>query len=68
MAKQMVVVDYGLCHPENCSRGICTAVGACPQKVIKQECPYEMPDINPSVCMGCGLCAQSCPLKAIRMM
>jgi len=68
MAKQTAVVDYEKCHPEKCDKGICLAVLACPNKVLRQEAPYEMPDPNPSMCVGCSLCAQACPLKAIRMM
>ncbi len=68
MPRQMAVVDYKKCHPEKCDSGICLAVFACPNKVLKQEAPYEMPAPNPSMCVGCGLCAQACPLKAIRMM
>jgi translation initiation factor RLI1 len=65
--KKMSVVDYKKCQPEQCDKGICLAVLACPNEVLKQEAPYEMPDPNPSMCVGCGLCAQACPLKAIRM-
>jgi len=68
MPKQMAMVDYTICQPENCDKGICLAVLACPNKVLKQEAPYEMPDPNPTMCVGCGLCAQACPLKAIRVM
>ena len=68
MPKQRAMVDYGVCQPEKCKGGICLAVLACPNKVLKQEEPYEMPDPNPSMCVGCGLCAVACPLKAIRLM
>jgi translation initiation factor RLI1 len=67
MPKQMVMVDYRKCQPENCEEGICLAALACPHKILKQEAPYEMPDPNPSMCVGCGVCAQACPLKAIRV-
>jgi len=68
MPKQRAMIDYGKCQPEKCDQGICLAVLGCPKKVLKQEAPYEMPDPNPSMCVGCGLCAQACPLKAIRAM
>ena len=68
MPKPVAVVDYRKCHPERCDRGDCLAVLACPNKVLKQEAPCEMPDPNPTMCVGCGLCVQACPLKAIRMM
>ena len=68
MPKQMAVVDYGQCQPEKCDNGICLAVLASPSKILKQEAPYEMPDPSPAMCVGCGLCVQACPLKAIRLM
>jgi translation initiation factor RLI1 len=66
--KPIAVVNYQACQPEKCDKGICAAVLACPNKVLKQEAPYEMPDPNPTMCVGCGKCAQACALKAIRMM
>jgi translation initiation factor RLI1 len=68
MAKPRAMVDYRRCQPERCDKGICLAVLACPLKVLEQEAPYDMPDPDPALCMGCGLCVQACPLKAIPMM
>jgi len=68
MPTKMAVVDYSRCQPDKCEQGICLAVLACPNKILTQEAPYEMPDPNPSMCVSCGLCVQACPLKAIRLM
>jgi ferredoxin len=51
-----------------CENGICTAAGACPRKLIKQEDPYDIPMTDPSLCKGCGDCAKACPAKAIMIM
>ena len=67
MPKQMAMLDYERCQPEKCDKGICLAVSACPNNILKQEAPYEMPDLDPAMCVGCGLCAQACPLKAVRL-
>jgi translation initiation factor RLI1 len=68
MPKQMAVIDYRKCRPEKCDHGICRAVLACPNKVLKQEAAYEMPDPPLTLCVGCSLCTQACPLKAVQMM
>jgi translation initiation factor RLI1 len=64
--KQMVAVDYHRCQPEKCDGGVCLAVLACPQKVLKQPAPYEMPEPI-AMCVGYGICGQACPAKAIQM-
>jgi NAD-dependent dihydropyrimidine dehydrogenase PreA subunit len=64
--KQMVAVDYHRCQPEKCDGGVCLAVLACPQEVLKQPAPYEVPEPI-ATCVGCGLCGQACPVKAIQM-
>ena len=66
MPKPQAAVDAGKCHPEKCSKGICVAALACPTKTMKQEAPYEIP-FPFGLCKGCGICALSCPFKAIRM-
>ena len=68
MPKPRVVADHRNCQPEQYDEGICLAVLVCPHKILGQEAPYEMPDPNPAMCVGCGICAQACPLKAIQMM
>lgn len=65
MPKKMAVVDYKDCRPEECEKGICLAVLACPKKLLRQEENYEAPDPVPNMCLGCGLCVQACPLKAV---
>ena len=65
MPKKIAVIVYQDCSPEDCEQGICAALPACPRKLLSQEEAYEMPDPVPNLCLGCGLCIQSCPKKAI---
>jgi len=67
MPKRMAVIDYADCQPGICEKGICQAVLVCPRKLLKQEDPFEMPDSYPNMCLGCGVCVQACPKKAVKM-
>ena len=67
MPKKTVIVDYKVCEPSLCKDGICQAALLCEKKILTQEAPFEMPDIKPSMCLGCSLCMQACPKKAILM-
>lgn len=68
MPKQMAVVNYRQCHPQECEKGFCLAVLACPKKILGQEEPYEMPDILANICLGCAKCVQACPMEAVLLM
>jgi len=69
MPKKVATVDYTKCCPEKCDGGVCVAARECEHGSLKQEIPYETPEINPSKwCHGCAKCVKACPLKAIRML
>lgn len=69
MPKKVAVVDYTRCNPEKCDCGTCLAAGECEHGNLRQESPYETPEINPSKwCHGCARCVQACPLEAIRIL
>ncbi len=67
MAGKLALVDYSRCDPEKCGGGVCAAVLACPRKLLDQEAPYEAPMADALPCRGCGDCARTCPLKAIKV-
>jgi translation initiation factor RLI1 len=68
MAKKVAVVDYNMCHPEQCDGGVCLAAVECEHGSLIQTDPYETPEVNPAKwCHGCAKCSTACPLKAIRM-
>jgi translation initiation factor RLI1 len=67
MARKLALLDYNKCQPEKCENGICTAVLACPSKLLKQGVPYTVPEPEPFACRACGDCTRACPQKAIRI-
>lgn len=68
MPKKAIVVDYQACDPQQCDHGICQSALLCERNVLTQEAPYEMPDANASMCLGCALCTQACPKGAVHLM
>lgn len=66
--KSFAAIDYTKCSPQKCDQvnGICPAIYACSQKIIKQiDGPFEPPAIFNDLCMGCWDCIESCPMEAI---
>jgi hypothetical protein len=59
--KPRAMVDYRKCQPEKCDEGICLAVLACPNKILKQEAPYEMPDPNLAMCVAVACVLRPAP-------
>lgn len=65
MPKSTILLDYMRCDPSQCEEGICAAALICERKVLRQEAPGEIPDVYPSMCLGCSDCLTACPLGAI---
>jgi NAD-dependent dihydropyrimidine dehydrogenase PreA subunit len=66
--KVKIIIDYKRCDPQKCDKGICAAVLACPNKLLKQFGAYEYPYLVPGFCQECGKCTDSCLWEAIRML
>jgi len=63
---RIAVLDNELCNPKKCSY---ECISACPVNREGEECIYLGPDkfhpeINETICIGCGLCHKKCPFKA----
>ena len=59
------VIDYSRCTPAKTGRHACHLCWLyCPDAVVGKELE---PTINLEYCKGCGICAEECPVKAIRM-
>ena len=58
-------IDHGKCTPSRNQRPSCFICWLyCPDAVVKRSIPVE---IDLEYCKGCGICAEECPTKAIRM-
>lgn len=60
MAKLMV--DMNLC-PQNHA---CPSVTICPMQALSQE-GYQAPVVDAEKCIVCGLCAEKCGKKALKI-
>ena len=68
MPQPIATIDFQKCQPGECDGGICSAMLECPNKVLRQESPYDFPFSHPShFCRGCAKCVQACLLEAIRI-
>ena len=67
MAKRMAVIDRETCRPSVCNL-LCRKL--CPINRSGDECVTvseqdKKPLIDESLCIGCGICSNKCPTKAI---
>jgi translation initiation factor RLI1 len=63
-----VEVDFNICDPHVCNgaNGSCCAVSGCSHRLLEQEELFEAPILlSKTMCVGCGDCANLCPLGAI---
>ncbi|MFC1994456.1 4Fe-4S binding protein [Chloroflexota bacterium] len=67
MPSKFALVLYDKCQPQDCNNGVCTAAGACPRKLLRQEASYETPMTHQSLCRACGDCVRACPLNAVKL-
>ncbi|SHE31506.1 pyruvate ferredoxin oxidoreductase delta subunit [Desulfacinum infernum DSM 9756] len=59
------VIDPEKCTPTRNKRPSCFLCWLyCPEGVVSRAIPVE---IDYEYCKGCGICAEECPTKAIRM-
>lgn len=59
------VIDYEKCTPAKKNKAACHLCWLyCPDGVVTKEIK---PQIDLEYCKGCGICAEECPTKAIRM-
>ncbi len=68
--QKWIEVDYHLCNPKGCdpTEGLCIASQICKYDILEQEEPYEVPmHFSREQCMGCGDCAKTCPLQALKL-
>ncbi len=59
------VIDHEICTPSKSKKPSCFLCWLyCPEGVVKRSIPVV---IDYDYCKGCGICAEECPSKAIKM-
>ncbi len=65
--KRIAVIDYDVCNYDNCGNYLCEKV--CPLNRTGKKCivheVLQKPIIAEEVCIGCEICQNRCPFKAI---
>jgi ATP-binding cassette subfamily E protein 1 len=65
--KRIAVIDYEACNPKHCGNYLCEKV--CPINRAAKECithaDVQKPLISEELCIGCEICQNKCPYKAI---
>jgi ATP-binding cassette subfamily E protein 1 len=65
--KRIAVIDYDTCNFDNCGNYLCEKV--CPLNRTGKKCivheQLQKPVIAEEVCIGCEICQNRCPFKAI---
>ncbi len=68
--KRIAVIDYEKCNFEKCGMYLCQKV--CPLNRNGKECitfeKNEKPQISEELCIGCEICQNRCPFKAISIL
>ncbi len=68
MPKRSVLLNFQQCDPQRCENGVCQAALLCKRKVLTQLQPYEIPEMNAEMCLGCAVCTTACPTKALHIL
>lgn len=68
MPKRAILLNYQLCNPQNCEEGVCRAALMCKRRVLCQPQPYEVPELNAEMCLGCAICTTVCNSKALQVL
>lgn len=66
MPKPIISLDYQRCEPKQCEQGVCRAVALCRRKALRQEQPFEPPELNAELCLGCAVCTTVCSAHALQ--